>query len=466
MARSMTFTRKRLSRLLHDRKGSVALMAGFAMAVLVGFVGLGTEVGYWYVKKRDLQGAADSAAFAAATSLMNGDTKAQGTNAGLAIAQQYGFTAGTIGGVVTSVAINNPPLSGTHTADNNAFEVVVSQTQPRLFTALLMSSDPTILGRAVATQLSDNAPSCIIALDKTKVDTDFGESGNANVNMPNCNVYINSADDQALSISGSSTYTSNATYVAGGIYQGGSSTVQTEEHEYTGQTYDDPYAGTTMPTPGGCDGTNTNIKIQPGADPNAVVEVTNPTGVRTFCAGLQFTANTKVKLDPGTYIIKGTSGSLNLNQFQVGANVSLTGTGVTIVLTGSGSTATTWASVNIDGTADVQLTAPKPGDSTGMPPFAFYQDPNTPTGSVVNTFNGDSVVDIQGALYFPKQVVKMTGNTNTGTGTSKCTQIVAYQVKFSGNAGYTSDAANCSTVGIKSVSGGGGGGGNGVALVE
>src|SRR3979409_619333 len=53
-------------RLIDDRSGSVVPMVAIMLTVLLGLAALGTEVGTWYGTKRNMQGAADSAAYSAA----------------------------------------------------------------------------------------------------------------------------------------------------------------------------------------------------------------------------------------------------------------------------------------------------------------------------------------------------------------------------------------------------------------
>ena len=77
-------------RLRADQRGAVSVMMGFLLIPLVGALGLGFEVSYWYLTARGMQNAADAAAVAAAT---NG-----GANYGVeakAVAAQYGFVDGT-----------------------------------------------------------------------------------------------------------------------------------------------------------------------------------------------------------------------------------------------------------------------------------------------------------------------------------------------------------------------------------
>src|ERR1700694_4178732 len=49
-----------------DRSGSVVPTVAIMLTVLLGLAALGTEVGTWYGTKRNMQGAADSAAYSAA----------------------------------------------------------------------------------------------------------------------------------------------------------------------------------------------------------------------------------------------------------------------------------------------------------------------------------------------------------------------------------------------------------------
>src|SRR5687767_4030795 len=80
-----------------DESGSYVIMAGILMPALVGAMGVGTEAGLLYLKRRSMQNAADSAAISAATTYY-----VQSNNSGLAtqsqaIAAGYGFVNGASG---------------------------------------------------------------------------------------------------------------------------------------------------------------------------------------------------------------------------------------------------------------------------------------------------------------------------------------------------------------------------------
>ena len=52
----------RLRAIVADRRGGIALVTALLAPAMVGFVGIGTEVGLWLYTRQTMQGAADSAA--------------------------------------------------------------------------------------------------------------------------------------------------------------------------------------------------------------------------------------------------------------------------------------------------------------------------------------------------------------------------------------------------------------------
>jgi hypothetical protein len=151
-----------------------------------------------------------------------------------------------------------------------------------------------------------------------------------------------------------------------------------------------------------------------------------------YCGGLSLSGGANVTLNPGTYIMDG-------GTFSISGNSTISGAGVTIVLTSS--SGSDYATVSIAGGAHVNLSAPTSGNMAGL---AFFQDRNAPSG-VHNDFNGGETMNIEGAIYMPKQTVNFAGGTNTGNG---CTQIVADEIAFKGNANVE---ANCTGKGTASM---------------
>ena len=139
--------RQMLRSLAADRSGAVAVPAAISLVVLLGFAGLGSEVASWYVARRTMQGAADTAAYSAAYAKAANATTSVYTSEATSVAGSYGFVDGT-GGV--TVAVNSPPTQGTHTPDGTAVEVVITRPQPLAFSALFLRTSPTLTARAVA----------------------------------------------------------------------------------------------------------------------------------------------------------------------------------------------------------------------------------------------------------------------------------------------------------------------------
>src|SRR5206468_6871421 len=153
-ARSNGKLRDFAARFRTDQSGNYTMITALMAPMLLGLVGLGTENGVWLYTHQTAQSAADAAAFSAAQSYsVNGaGIGAGGDNSNLAkeanaIAANYGFVNGKDG---VSVTLNRAPKSGNYTTAPNAVEVIITQVQPRLFSALWNNKNVTITARAVA----------------------------------------------------------------------------------------------------------------------------------------------------------------------------------------------------------------------------------------------------------------------------------------------------------------------------
>src|SRR5689334_5168916 len=81
-------------RLAGERSGASAIVVALAMTGLLGLTGLGTEVGMWYLSKRTMHGAADSASYSAATAKFKGANQTQWTSEAKSVAGSYSFVDG------------------------------------------------------------------------------------------------------------------------------------------------------------------------------------------------------------------------------------------------------------------------------------------------------------------------------------------------------------------------------------
>jgi uncharacterized membrane protein len=143
-----------LVRLVADRKGASAILFALSLPVLIGFLGLGVETAFWYLEKRELQKAADTAA-------MGGAREYAANNAINAIIEVVAATAVTRG-AYPSVApvVNQPPGSGGSALGGAVedpaavtVEAILIETYHPLFLSLFGISSVDITARAVAVVL-------------------------------------------------------------------------------------------------------------------------------------------------------------------------------------------------------------------------------------------------------------------------------------------------------------------------
>jgi Flp pilus assembly protein TadG len=169
-----------------DRRGTVAVMMGVLLPVLVGTFGLGFEVSNWYLTNRAMQNAADAAAIAAATNASsNYNVEAK------AVSALYGFTDGS----------NNVTVTPSNTATclsggNTCYSVTITSLVPLFLSEVVgFKGTSTVNGvaqqslsaTAVATQASISVPLCLLALGKSGAQ-DIVTNGNPKANMTGCSV--------------------------------------------------------------------------------------------------------------------------------------------------------------------------------------------------------------------------------------------------------------------------------------
>jgi len=409
-----------LRALAADRRGTSAVILALSLSGIIGTVGLGTEVAAWYTTRGMMQNAADAAAFTAATALAAGATATQIATEATSIIASY-----KIPGSSPTVTVHSPPTSGTHTASSTAVEIIISQQQSLLMSSMFISLAPTVQTRSVASG-TGNGTGCVLALDRGDV-IDITDSGNTVINLNNCALYVNSDDPSgALTETGGAVINAAAAYITGGVSESGGSQLNTTKGTFTGvQPLNDPYASVPIPTYTGCN--QTNYKLT-GSNSDTLSAGASP---YVFCNGLSMTGSSTLTLGPGVYIID--RGSLSMSG---GTTLNATG-GTTIVFTSS--TGSNYATASVSGGAIVNITAPTSGTTQGL---AFYQDRNAPN-SGTDTLSGGGTQNINGAIYFPNQQLTYAGNSS-----SSCTQLVAWKMKFTGNATFNND---CSAYGTASI---------------
>lgn len=432
-----------LRRLASDRSGVTAIVTGIGLTVLLGFAGAAVDVAYWLNSTRGLQSAADQAAYSAAVAA--GSTGCSSTT----YAQQARGVAAARG----YIDGQNATVSITCRSSDVSFTVQIHQDQPRWFTSLFLASAPRASASATSQAAAKVSDVCVLALAGTNVDegvigTDASAlwlNGNASANL-HCSVGVDSSNNASLSTGGSASLTASSIYLVGDM-QGapsGASTIGTTPTANNILKYQtpiaDPYLGRTIPAHSSCGSYSITTYASDGT--------VNP-GV--YCGGLTLGGNapSAIVLAPGIYYIVG-SGGLSISSK---ATITSTG-GVTFVLTGN--SAQGYASVTLNGGANVALSAPTTGPTGGM---LFFQDRNAPfsgtassssscgSGNTQNQVNGGSNQLLTGALYFPSQSLCYGGNSAT-TGAGRCTQIIARTISFTGTSDVT---LSCTGTGVDPV---------------
>lgn len=383
----------RFHRFRISRSGNVAIVAGIALPVLVGFCGLGGDIGYWYYRQRTVQAAADIAAYNATVALRAGASTGEVLSTATASASGNGWDS-----AIGTITINTPPASGPH-QNAQSVEVLLEESEPRYFTALFFDSRVPINTRAVATFVyATNA--CMLGLDKNSSGA-VTFWGNASAQFTNCNVVSDSLASDSFKVGGAANISTPCVRTAGGDVINATLTLTDCSEIVTDapQTAD-PYASVPAPPiPGSCTTPPENGSYSPGL----------------YCGGL--TLNGTANLAPGIYVISG--GTLKIN-----ANADVTGTGVMFYLTNG-------ATLMFNGNATMNLSAPATGPYAGL---LFYGDRSQSYAS--NTVNGNASSNLTGAVYFPSQDVRFLGNFS---GSNGCMQVVADTIYYTGSSTFQVD---------------------------
>jgi len=385
-----------MARLKNDA-GQALILFAFTMIVLMGFAGMGIDMGYLRYMRRTMQAATDSAALAGTAELGYGDV----TAAAQADASTNGFTNGSKG---TSVTVNNPPLSGPHQGNPRYVEVLISQNQPTFFMKVLGVDSHMVSTRAVG--YSGISGACIYTLDPS-ASSAFVVSGSANLSAQ-CGILDNSNNSTAALVTNGGGCLSAKYIGVVGQFKNNSSCVPSPTPASGIAPFSDPLAYLQPPVVGACDYNSVSIT---GGTPTLYPGV--------YCGGINISGgSTDVTFSPGTYIVNG--GGMNVSG---GANVQ--GDGVTFYITG---TSSSFKGVSITGGSNSELIAPTSGTYAGI---LFYQDRSisSPSSGADSNIAGGSGTAVQGTLYFPTTNLSYSGTSVN----SAYTIIVADTLQITNN---------------------------------
>jgi Flp pilus assembly protein TadG len=408
--------RKTWDNIARRNDGSVAIQLGLSFIVIIGMVALAVEMTFLVYKHRQMQVAADAAAFGAAVAKRAGYPTDFGLEA-RAAAAAVGYVNGVNGVAVT---VNNPPHNGNYTASTSAVEAVVSQSQTLSLVTLFQTGVFSVGARAVALPGSSGA-FCILGLDPSASGA-VTILNNGIVASTTCGVAVNSSSKTALVVN-------NNAAIYGPVSVVGNYSLANNAHLYdqtapypktNATAIADPYAAVTLSATGATARTQptgcTTCTLQPGA----------------YAAGLNFGNGVTLNFSAGVYYIA--------TKFTVGNSAVINATaGVTIVINGN-------YAISMGNNVTMNLTAPATGATAGI----ALASTRTASSSVTQTFSNNVVVNLTGAVYFPNQTMLFSNNSTINT--PVCGQLVARIVQMQNNANLKNA---CGGTGVVPVTAGG-----------
>ena len=369
-------------------------MMVLALPAVLAATGLVIDLGRMYSFKREMQNAADAAAMAAAQEWRQ-ENYATYNQAALTDAALNGFDEND----GADITVNVPPHSGPKQGDSSFLEVIVTKPAPMYFMRLFRQEPPTVVARAVAGLMPADA--CLYVLDPHASGA-LTVAGNSTVTLHDCGVQVNSDSSTGAVSQGTARLTSTGVGVVGNYTGSGFFPTPT-----TGVVpAPDPFAYLEAPASASCTYTSRQtIKTETTLSPGV------------YCGGLEVTAQGRVHLNPGVYVLKG--GGLKT---QAGARLA----GEKIMFYNTSGPSYSWAPVNFHAASESDLSPPDSGPYKGI---LFFNDRSI-TATDLNVFAGTPNTEFTGAIYFANTNVRFTGDTS---GEAHKMVFAARKVEFTGN---------------------------------
>lgn len=309
-------------------RGQVLVLVALGLVAIMAIVVLTVDGGQLFSEKRSAQNAADNAALAAAYAICD---EANPSTAALASAVTNGYNNDV---TTNTVILNNPPVSGDHTGDDEYSEAIIDSHRSTYFAQLFGISDLPVTVRAVSR--------CVLHFDYAVIA----------LNTDNTVYGIEIVGGGNLTVNGGAIL-SNSSHPGRSIYQncqgGPCGSIQAESIDAVGGVT----CSNCLPAP------NTGVPaitdplafITPPPKPGGACITADYTGagVRYLDPGLycliRGDANVSFYLNPGIYYIDGPGG------FEVTGNSNITGIGVMVYFS------PTAGAVDMSGNAFVNLEA-------------------------------------------------------------------------------------------------------------
>lgn len=420
--------------LARDERGVIIVMFAFMLPIMIGFLGLGVEVAFWFQDRRDLQAAADAGALAGAYEVAEDRVSSTSTVAQReAEANGWSSSEGTI--TVNNDQVNSTfPSSGNFDADSDAVEVILTRTIEPLFIGYFMDN-LTLTAGAVATVVAGATEACVLALGDGLAPgaSAITVSGTASVTMTGCTFATNSDNNAAIKLTGGGSLTADCVYSGGGISGTPTTTACASPGKTNQPTISDPYADIAQPAFASCSNPADNYSLSGSSTDTLDASIQD-----VYCKITSSSSGT-LTLDAGTYFLDG-------GDFKISGsgNVSATN-GVTIVL-GDSSGGSSCGNVNITGSGEIDMTAPTSGTYSGI---LFFRHSSCSSTGQDMSFSGNSDSTVIGAIYSPSKGLNISGGTSIA---GSCLQLIANQISFTGSGTIGSE---CDSAGTSSILAGG-----------
>jgi hypothetical protein len=217
------------------KRGQVIVLVALSVTVLLGFLGLATDVGVLWATKRKAQTAADAAAVAGANATLGSDSAAYST-AATDVAALNGFTNGANG---TTITVSQPDPSGY--PSGTYVQVNITKSMSTYFLGVLGYRTIPITVSALAGNTS--GPNTLIALNGSGSGVTVSGSS---VNVA-CGVMSNSSSSSGLTVTNGGSLTATTVGVVGGT----SGTVPANTKTNCAPVQN-PFSSWTPPTPASC----------------------------------------------------------------------------------------------------------------------------------------------------------------------------------------------------------------------
>jgi hypothetical protein len=412
--------------------------------MLFGMMGLAVDLGWSYYRKQVAQGAADSAALAAAVVAEN----SSGSSTITCGVNNVVCQTATACPAVTGSPANNIQ-SGCLYAKTNGFTNAGNQTVQMASSASGVAPDPTkysILYTATASIQENNAqlfsglfgntqgqvqavataevvqlplPYCIYALNRTASQSVLVTGSNSLITATECGIADNSNSSSALVVSGGGNLSTGFIKIVGGYQVQGQSRISPTPITGVGSISDPLASLAAPPAPTSCTQTsfslsqpvNGTVYVQPG----------------TYCNGITLSGQVNVVFCNGIYYVYGGGINFGVNTATItnsnndsGHCPADTGLGGVMFYNTdghgiSGLTTSNYAPVTITAQGAITLNAPTSGTYSGI---LFYKDRLVSSSSKTDQINGGTRPNLTGTLYFPGDNLIFNGSSGVGLNTA------------------------------------------------